>query len=266
MKKREPQAIYLRGDNLELVKKLDAAGKAELWDVLISYWETGETPDMTLGVDIIFTTIRQNIEKDRARYHEKCVRNSRNAKKRWGDNAPEESSDASDDSESKDARNDAAETECMPADANESENIRPSASECDRMPTDATACDSMPSDTSECDRMPSDATVYDRMPSDASECDRMRLMPIQHNPTQHNATQLNATQHNTTGGSPLTPLAADAAERAGVPAHAVQQDETDPPEAPAASAGDGEVGKATESVGNEPRKKRSSKSTRALPI
>ena len=63
---------------LESIEPLDDAERGRLFTALLSYSATGETPLLTGNERFLFPALRGQIDRDRARYEERCAQNRRN--------------------------------------------------------------------------------------------------------------------------------------------------------------------------------------------
>lgn len=74
---------------LKSIEPLNDAERGRLFTALLEYSSTGVNPDLRGNERFIFPMIREQIDRDKARYEAKCLRNSKNAAMRWDANACE---------------------------------------------------------------------------------------------------------------------------------------------------------------------------------
>ena len=66
------------------IKQLNKAQQGELFVALLEYAESGEKPVFNeLALSVLFTEYSQTIDRDKAKYKERCEKNKANITKRW---------------------------------------------------------------------------------------------------------------------------------------------------------------------------------------
>lgn len=67
----------------EIIEQLNDAEKGRLFTACLTYSKTGEVPQLGGNERFVFPTFKAQIDRDNAKYEEKCRKQSENAKKRW---------------------------------------------------------------------------------------------------------------------------------------------------------------------------------------
>lgn len=68
---------------LEVMEQLNDAEKGRLFTACLQYSKTGEVPQLSGNERFVFPTFKAQIDRDNAKYQEKCRKQSENIKKRW---------------------------------------------------------------------------------------------------------------------------------------------------------------------------------------
>ena len=68
---------------LEVMEQLNDAEKGRLFTACLTYSKTGEVPQLSGNERFVFPTFKAQIDRDNAKYQEKCRKQSENIKKRW---------------------------------------------------------------------------------------------------------------------------------------------------------------------------------------
>ena len=68
---------------LKAIEPLSMEERGKLFTSLLEYSATGDKPQITGNERFIYPMMRDQIDRDKARYQEKCSKQSQNAKKRW---------------------------------------------------------------------------------------------------------------------------------------------------------------------------------------
>lgn len=68
---------------LKAMEPLNMEERGKLFTSLLEYSATGDEPQITGNERFIYPMMRDQIDRDKARYQEKCSKQSQNAKKRW---------------------------------------------------------------------------------------------------------------------------------------------------------------------------------------
>lgn len=69
---------------LKAIEPLNMEERGKLFTSLLEYSATGDEPQITGNERFIYPMMRDQIDRDKARYQEKCSKQAQNAKKRWG--------------------------------------------------------------------------------------------------------------------------------------------------------------------------------------
>ena len=67
----------------DYINKLTDEQAGQLLKAIFAYVQDGTMPTLDPLTDMVFTVIRKQLDKDRAKYEEKCKQNRKNAEKRW---------------------------------------------------------------------------------------------------------------------------------------------------------------------------------------
>ena len=68
---------------LKALEPLSMEERGRLFTSLLEYSATGDEPQVTGNERFVYPMMRDQIDRDKARYQEKCSKQSQNAKKRW---------------------------------------------------------------------------------------------------------------------------------------------------------------------------------------
>lgn len=68
---------------LKSIEPLNDAEKGRLFAALLLYSSTGEVPDLRGNERFIFPTMKEQIDRDRAKYDARCAKNKKNIDIRW---------------------------------------------------------------------------------------------------------------------------------------------------------------------------------------
>lgn len=68
---------------LESIEPLDDAERGRLFTALLMYAKDGTIPELTGSERILFPTMKGQIDRDKAKYAEKCRKNAANVSNRW---------------------------------------------------------------------------------------------------------------------------------------------------------------------------------------
>lgn len=68
---------------LKAIEPLSMEERGKLFTSLLEYSATGDEPQVTGNERFVYPMMRDQIDRDKARYQEKCSKQSQNAKKRW---------------------------------------------------------------------------------------------------------------------------------------------------------------------------------------
>ena len=89
MQTKNKDGFILYKDQKTLINKLSDEQAGKLIKAIYEYEDTGETPNFDLVLDIVFTSIKTTLDKNRQKYAEKCKKYQENIKKRWGKDTTE---------------------------------------------------------------------------------------------------------------------------------------------------------------------------------
>ncbi len=68
---------------LKALEPLNMEERGQLFTRLLEYSATGDEPQITGNERFVYPMMRDQIDRDKARYQEKCSKQAQNAKKRW---------------------------------------------------------------------------------------------------------------------------------------------------------------------------------------
>lgn len=74
---------------LKSIEPLNYAERGRLFTALLTYSSTGEEPELQGNERFVFPMIREQIDRDKAKYRARCEANQRNAAMRWHANGCE---------------------------------------------------------------------------------------------------------------------------------------------------------------------------------
>lgn len=77
------ESFILYQDYGDIINKLSDEQAGKLFKMIFEYEKTGEYPECDLVLDIAFTQIKNNLDRNKKKYTEKCERNREIAKQRW---------------------------------------------------------------------------------------------------------------------------------------------------------------------------------------
>ena len=77
------KGFIVYGDIKATLDELDDKQAADLFRSMVDYFVDGTEPNFDGILKFVFITIRQQMDRDREKYDEKCERNRANANKRW---------------------------------------------------------------------------------------------------------------------------------------------------------------------------------------
>lgn len=83
----DAKAIYLYLDYLELLGGYTFEERGRLVTAMLEYAATGAAPDFDGPERYVWPSLRNQIDRDTARYEERCRKNAENARKRRADNS-----------------------------------------------------------------------------------------------------------------------------------------------------------------------------------
>lgn len=72
-----------------LVEKMPNAARGRLFLALINYVENGTTPQLGGRADMVFSFMREQLDRDDKKFRQTCERNRTNIRKRWGKHSAE---------------------------------------------------------------------------------------------------------------------------------------------------------------------------------
>lgn len=68
---------------LEAMEPLNDAEKGRLFVACLTYSKSGEVPDLRGNERFVFHSMKMQIDRDKAKYAERCARNKEAINKRW---------------------------------------------------------------------------------------------------------------------------------------------------------------------------------------
>lgn len=83
------KSFLVYGDIADILCELSDEQAAELFRGMVDYFNTGEDPGFSGAMKFVWIPIRQQMDRDREKYENKCERNRTSARKRWNANASE---------------------------------------------------------------------------------------------------------------------------------------------------------------------------------
>lgn len=87
----DSKAIFLYLDYLELFREFTLEERGRLITAMLEYVTTGAIPEFTGPERYVWPSLRNQIDRDTAKYEEKCRKNAENARKRRSENLAMES-------------------------------------------------------------------------------------------------------------------------------------------------------------------------------
>lgn len=75
--------VCLYHSYLDAIQPLDDAERGRLLTAMLLYADTGSVPQMPGNERFVFPAIRAQMDRDAARYAQRCEKNARNARERW---------------------------------------------------------------------------------------------------------------------------------------------------------------------------------------
>ena len=80
---KDQKGFIVYGDIKAVIDELADDQVAQLFRGMVGYFTDGTDPDFTGVLKFVWITVRQQMDRDKEKYVEKCERNRANAQKRW---------------------------------------------------------------------------------------------------------------------------------------------------------------------------------------
>ena len=84
---KDQKGFIVYGDIKAVIDELTDEQKGQLFQGMVDYFVTGKAPKFTGVLKFVFIPIQQQMNRDIAKYDERCEKMRANANKRWKDNA-----------------------------------------------------------------------------------------------------------------------------------------------------------------------------------